>query len=120
MKAMTSVDAWRTVARNRLNARRAANPPQAFTGLYTANSRADLAIYQDIYQPVGNPQFDDAVQKLYTVPKYAFALPPSRASAEINQAMIDGINRALEGRQSPRAALNQAQREALAAYDRNG
>jgi multiple sugar transport system substrate-binding protein len=120
MKAMTSVDAWRTVARNRLNARRAANPPQAFTGLYTANTRADLVIYQDIYQPVGNPQFDDAVQKLYTVPKYAFALPPSRASAEINQAMIDGINRALEGRQSPRAALNQAQREALAAYNRNG
>jgi multiple sugar transport system substrate-binding protein len=120
MKAMTSVDAWRTVARNRLNARRAANPPRAFTGLYTANSRADLTIYQDIYQPLGNRQFDEAVQRLYTVPKYAFALPPSRASAEINQAMLDGINRALSGSQSPRAALNQAQREALAAYNRNG
>ena len=117
---MTSVDAWRTVARNRLNARRAANPPRAFTGLYTANSRADLTIYQDIYQPLGNRQFDEAVQRLYTVPKYAFALPPSRASAEINQAMLDGINRALSGSQSPRAALNQAQREALAAYNRNG
>jgi multiple sugar transport system substrate-binding protein len=120
MKAMTSVDAWKTVARNRLNARRNLNPPQAFTGLYTANAKADVAIFEDIYQPMGNRQFDEAVQKLYTVPRYAFALPPSRASAEINQAMIDAVNRALAGSQTPRAALNQAQREAMAAYDRNG
>jgi multiple sugar transport system substrate-binding protein len=118
MKAMTSVAAWRTVAKARLDARRRVG--QAFTGLYTANTKADLAVYQDIYQPMGNRQFDDAVQKLYTVPRYAFALPPSRASAEINQAMIDAVNRALAGQQSPRAALNQAQREALAAYNRNG
>jgi multiple sugar transport system substrate-binding protein len=59
------------------------------------------------------------VQRLYTAPRFAFALPPSPASSEINQAMIDGINRALEGRQSARAALNQAQREAMAAYERN-
>lgn len=119
MKAMTSVQAWTTVARNRRDARRRANPPQAFTGLYTANSRADLRIYQDVYQAMGNRQFDDAVQKLYTVPRFGFALPTSPASSEINQAMIDGVNRALEGRQSARAALNQAQREAMAAYERN-
>ena len=117
MKAMTSVEAWVTVARNRLNARRRVG--QAFTGLYTGNTRADLRIFQDVYQPMGNRQFDEAVQRLYTAPRFGFALPPSPASAEINQAMIDGVNRALEGRQSARAALNQAQREALAAYNRN-
>jgi multiple sugar transport system substrate-binding protein len=117
MKAMTSVEAWTTVARNRLNARRRVG--QAFTGLYTGNTRADLRIYEDVYQPMGNRQFDEAVQRLYTAPRFAFALPPSPASSEINQAMIDGINRALEGRQSARAALNQAQREAMAAYNRN-
>jgi multiple sugar transport system substrate-binding protein len=117
MKAMTSVEAWVTVARNRLNARRRAN--RAFTGLYTANARADIRIFEDVYQPMGNRQFDEAVQRLYTAPRFGFALPPSPASSEINQAMIDGINRALEGRQSARAALNQAQREAMAAYNRN-
>lgn len=117
MKAMTSVGAWTTVARNRINARRRVG--QAFTGLYTGNTRADLRIFEDIYQPMGNRQFDEAVQRLYTAPRFAFALPPSPASSEINQAMIDGINRALEGRQSARAALNQAQREAMAAYERN-
>jgi multiple sugar transport system substrate-binding protein len=119
MKTMTSPDAWVSVARNRLNARRAANPPRAFTGLYTANTTADLRIFQDVYQPLGNRQFDEAVQRLYTAPRFAFALPPSPASQEINQAMIDAVNRALEGRQSPRAALNQAQREALRAFNRN-
>jgi multiple sugar transport system substrate-binding protein len=108
-----------TVARNRLIARRAANPARAFTGLYTGNSRADLRIFQDVYQAMGNRQFDDAVQKLYTVPRFAFALPPSPASSEINQAMLDGINRALNGQQSPKAALDQAQREAMDAYNRN-
>ena len=117
MKAMTSVDAWVAAARNRLTVRRRSG--EAFTGLFTANARADLRIFQDVYQPMGNRQFDEAVQRLYTVPRFGFALPPSPASAEINQAMIDGINRALEGRQSARAALNQAQREALRAYNRN-
>ena len=117
MKAMTSVGAWTTVARNRINARRRVG--QAFTGLYTGNTRADLRIFEDIYQPMGNRQFDEAVQRLYTAPRFAFALPPSPASSEINQAMIDGINRVLSGRQTPRAALNQAQSEAMAAYNKN-
>jgi multiple sugar transport system substrate-binding protein len=119
MKAMTSVDAWVTVAKNRLNTRRAANPPQAFTGLYTANTKADLKIFQDIYQPMGKRQFDDAVKILYTAPRFAFALPPSPASAEFRQAYIDAINRVLAGSQSPKQALDQAQKEAQAAIDKN-
>jgi multiple sugar transport system substrate-binding protein len=119
MKAMTAVDTWVAVAKNRLNVRRAANPPRAFTGLYTANTRADIKIFQDIYQPLGRRWYDDAVQKLYTVPRYGFALPPSPGSAELRQAYIDAINRALAGTQSPKAALDQAQREAQAAIDRN-
>ena len=79
---------------------------------------ANLTIYQDIYQPLGNRQFDEAVRRPCTCRTRPPA--PSRASAEINQAMLDGINRALSGSQSPRAALNQAQRRALAAYNRNG
>ena len=116
-RAMTSVDAWVAAARNRLNVRRRSG--EAFTGLYTANTRADRRIFEDVYQPMGRRQFDDAVKLLYQAPRYAFALPPSPASAEFRQAYIDAVNRVLEGRQSPRAALNQAQREAQTAIDRN-
>jgi multiple sugar transport system substrate-binding protein len=117
MKAMTSVDAWTAVARNRLNARRRDN--RAFTGLYTANTRADVKIFEDVYQSLGRPWYDDAVQKLVTASRYAFAVPASPGSAEVRQAYLDGINRALTGQQTAKQALDQAQREAQTAIDRN-
>jgi multiple sugar transport system substrate-binding protein len=46
-------------------------------------------------------------------------MPPSPGSNELRQAYLDAINRVLAGQQSPRAALNQAQREAQAAIDKN-
>jgi multiple sugar transport system substrate-binding protein len=116
MKAMTAVNTWVSVARDRLNLRRRQN--RAFTGLYTANTRADLRIYEDVYQSLGKPQFDRAVNLLVRSSRYAFALPPSPASAEFRQAYLDAINRVLAGRQTPRQALNQAQREAQRAIDR--
>ncbi len=117
MKAMTSEAAWLLVAKNRFDLRR--RQGREFTGLYTANTRADVKIYQDIFQRMGRQNFDDAVQKLVQAPRYGFAMPVSPAGAEIKQAYIDAINRVLAGRQTPRAALNQAQREAVAAVRRN-
>jgi multiple sugar transport system substrate-binding protein len=116
-KAMTSVPAWVAAARNRVEIRRRAG--EAFTGLYTANVRADNQILRNVYEPLGRPQFRAAVRLLYDASRFAFALPPSPASAEFRQAYIDGINRVLNGQQSVRAALNQAQREAQAAINRN-
>ena len=117
MKAMTAVDTWVAVAKDRLNLRR--RQGRAFTGLYTANTRADIKIYEDVYQPLGKRQFDEAVRLLVNASRYGFALPVSPGSAELRQAYIDAINRVLTGRQTPRQALNQAQREAQAAIDRN-
>ncbi|MDQ3997920.1 MAG: extracellular solute-binding protein [Gemmatimonadota bacterium] len=116
IKAMQSVNAWVTVAKNRFDLRK--RQGRAFTGLYTANTRADVKIFEDIYQRVGNKQFDDAVTLLVRAPRYAFAIPLSPASTEFRQAWIEGVNRVLEGRQTPRQALNQAQREAQAAIDK--
>jgi multiple sugar transport system substrate-binding protein len=116
IKALQSVEAWRTVAKARFDLRKRQN--RAFTGLYTANTQADVKIYEDIYQPMGNKQFDDAVALLVRAPRYAFAIPLSPASAEFRQAWMDGVTRVLEGRQTPRQALNQAQREAQAAINR--
>ena len=62
MKAVTSVDAWVTAAKKRLDARKAAG--STFTGLYTANAKADMKVYEDIYQSFGKEQFDNAVKIL--------------------------------------------------------
>jgi multiple sugar transport system substrate-binding protein len=115
MESMTSVAAWRAVGKSRFDLRR--RQGRAFTGLYTANATADVRIYEDIYQPMGNKQFDDAVSLLVRAPRYAFSIPLSPASAQFRQAWVDAVNRVLEGRQTPRQALNQAQREAQKAID---
>ncbi len=116
-KAMTSVPAWVAAARNRVEIRQRSG--EAFTGLYTANARADAQILRNVYKPMGKRQFDRAVRLLYRAPRFAFAVPPSPASFEIRQAMTDAVNRVLNGQQSPRAALTQADREAQAAINRN-
>jgi multiple sugar transport system substrate-binding protein len=116
MKAMTSVNAWRVVAKSRFDLRK--RQGRAFTGLYTANTQADVKIFEDIYQRTGTKQFDDAVTLLVRAPRYGFAIPLSPASSEFRQAWIDAVTRVLEGRQTPRQALDQAQREAQAAIDK--
>jgi multiple sugar transport system substrate-binding protein len=116
MKSMTAVDTWKAVGKSRFDLRK--RQGRAFTGLYTANTAADVKIYEDIYQKVGNPDFDNAVDLLVRAPRYAFSIPLSPASAEFKQAWIDAINRVLEGRQTPRQALDQAQREAQAAINK--
>jgi multiple sugar transport system substrate-binding protein len=116
IKALQSVAAWKAVAKSRFDLRK--RQGRAFTGLYTANTTADVEIFEDIYQPMGNKQFDDAVTLLVRAPRYAFAIPLSPASAEFRQAWVDGVNRVLTGSQSPRQALNQAQREAQAAINK--
>jgi multiple sugar transport system substrate-binding protein len=115
MRAVTSQKAWLAAAKKRFDARRASG--STFTGLYTANTGADKKVYEDIYQSFGKPQFDKAVQLLVAAPKYGFELPPSPAGQQLVQAYTDAINRVLAGQQSPRAALNQAQKEAQTAIN---
>jgi multiple sugar transport system substrate-binding protein len=116
IKAMQADTSWLAVAKERFDLRK--RQGRAFTGLYTAKTTADVKIYEDIYQPMGNKDFDDAVSLLVRAPRYAFAVPLSPASTEFRQAWVDAINRVLEGRQSPRQALDQAQREAQSAIDK--
>jgi multiple sugar transport system substrate-binding protein len=113
MKSITSANAWVAAAKERLYAQRRRNRP--FTGVYTANSTADRKIYEDVYQKMGNPQFDNAVRLLVNIGKYGFVIPASPAGAEFDQAWRDAVNRVLAGSQTPKQALDQAQREAQAA-----
>lgn len=116
IKALQADSSWLKVAKARFDLRK--RQGRAFTGLYTAKTTADVKIYEDIYQKMGNADFDNAVALLVRAPRYAFSIPLSPASTEFRQAWIDAINRVLEGRQSPRQALDQAQREAQSAIDR--
>jgi multiple sugar transport system substrate-binding protein len=119
MKAVTSVDAWLFAGTKRMAARRAANPPQAFTGLYTANAVADKKLYEDVYHQTGNPAYDDVVKYLVNAPKYGFELPPTPAGAQFTNAYNSAVQRVLTGQQSINAALAQAQKEAQAAINAN-
>jgi multiple sugar transport system substrate-binding protein len=115
MRAVTSTKAWTTAAKKRFDARKASGA--TFTGVYTANAVADKKSYEDIYQSFGKPQFDAAVKVLVAAGKYGFELPPSPAGQQVLDAMTAGINRVLAGQQSPKAALDQAQKEAQKAID---
>lgn len=116
IEALQADSSWLKVAKERFDLRK--RQGRAFTGLYTAKTTADVKIYEDIYQKMGNADFDNAVALLVRAPRYAFSIPLSPASTEFRQAWIDAINRVLEGRQTPRQALDQAQREAQAAINR--
>ena len=51
--------------------------------------------------------------------KYGFELPPSPGGQQLVQAVTDAVNRTLTGQQTPKQALNQAQREAQKAINDN-
>jgi len=120
MKAVTSVGAWEFAGAKRFAVRRAANPPQAFTGLYTANTVADKKLYEDVYHKTGgSADYDNAVKYLVNASKYGFELPPTPAGAQFATAYNNAVQRVLTGQQSIKAALAQAQKEAQAAIDAN-
>jgi multiple sugar transport system substrate-binding protein len=114
MRTMTSVNTWLAAAKNRAAVRKAATPPQPYTGLLTANAVADKAILDQTYTSI-NRYFDQAVKKVDQVMRFSFGIPASPASAEFQKAWQDGVNRVLAGQQSPKQALDQAQKEAVAA-----
>ena len=116
MKAMTSVSTWLAAAKNRAELRKKANQP--YTGILTGNAVADKLIYSQTYTSI-NKYFDEAVKKFVDLQRYSFNIPASPASAEFAQAWNDAINRVLAGQQSPKAALDQAQKEAIAAIKKN-
>ncbi|HVU78084.1 MAG TPA: extracellular solute-binding protein [Gaiellaceae bacterium] len=111
-KAMTSVSTWMAAARNRAALRKASKTP--YTGISTGNSIADQDIYKQTYTSI-NPFFDEAVKKVLDVQRFSFGIPASPASAEFQAAWQNAVNRVLAGQQTPKQALDQAQKEATAA-----
>jgi multiple sugar transport system substrate-binding protein len=115
MKAMTSTSTWLAAAKNRAEIRKSKNQP--YTGLSTGNAVADDAIYKQTYTSI-NRYFDEAVKKVLDVQRFSFGIPASPASAEFKQAWNDAVTRVLAGQQSPKQALDQAQKEAQSAINK--
>ena len=113
MKTMTGVRAWMVAATKRAAATKKAG--QAFTGLYTANTAADRKILGLI--PTRSDEWTRAVQVLTDVSRNAVYWPASPAGAQVQQALLDAIQRVLDGTQTPAAALKQAQTRAQQAID---
>jgi multiple sugar transport system substrate-binding protein len=111
-KAMTSVNTWVAAAKNRL-ALYKSRGSGVFTGLRTANAKADQAIYK--LQPKINSWFDQNVKTLDGVMPYSFSIPASPASAQFQTAWTNAVTRVLQGQQTPKQALDQAQTEAVKA-----
>ena len=115
MKAMTSTSTWLAAAKNRAAIRKSKNQP--YTGISTGNAVADKLIYDQTYTPI-NKYFDQAVKKVLDVQRFSFGIPASPASAEFKQAWNDAVTRVLEGKQTPKQALDQAQKEAQSAINK--
>jgi multiple sugar transport system substrate-binding protein len=113
-KTMTEVSSWVAAAKARLAANAKQHLP--FTGLYTANTKADEEIMSKLYKPSGT-EFDAAVNAVQQVQSHAFSVAASPGGAEVTAAWTNAVNRVLAGQQSPAAALKQAQREAQQAID---
>jgi multiple sugar transport system substrate-binding protein len=110
-RVMTATSTWVAAAQNRAKIDKAKNSP--YTGISTGNAVADPLVYKTVSSI--NPFFDEAVKKVLQVQRYSFNIPASPASAEFATAWNNAVNRVLAGQQTPKQALDQAQKEALTA-----
>lgn len=114
-KTMTAPDTW--VAAAKAKADKLRSEGKVYTGTYTGNKVADERIFTEVYKPSGHGALDHAVEVVHGVQDAAFSMPPSPAGAEVEKAWTDAVVRVLQGQQSSKDALAQAQQEAQKALD---
>ncbi len=116
-KTMTAKETWLKAADAREAKVKKDN--SFFTGLFTANKAADEEIRAKYVTNVPDPGFKRAIDNYYATLDSAVALNPSPAGAEIDAAWRSAVTRALAG-QPAQQALDQAQKEAEAAFSKAG
>lgn len=112
-RVMTETDSWLAAAEERARLREADD--LIFTGVLTGNEEADEQI-QQMTTGEGTP-WEAAVAATYDANENTFALPANPAGEEFEAAWQDGVNRVLNGQQSPDEAMARAQEEAQQALD---
>jgi multiple sugar transport system substrate-binding protein len=117
IKTITETSSWLAAAEARATQREEDGKP--FTGLFTANQKADEEIkakYVDSATDLESP-WKEAVAASYAANDASFSLPASPADAEFKQAWLDAVNRVLNGDATPAESLGRAQGEAQRALD---
>lgn len=113
--SMVSADSWLAAAQARADAR--AKDGLAFTGVLTANEKADEQIRSQLVDVTDEP-WAGGVEAMYEANEHTFSLPANPADSEFKAAWQDAVNRVLNGQAEPQAALAQAQKVAQAALDK--
>jgi multiple sugar transport system substrate-binding protein len=113
-RVMTQTSSWVKAAQERVRLRK--KDGGLFTGVLTGNVEADRKI-RAMIKPSGDQKWDKAIQATYTANDHTFSMPANPAGKEFQTAWQDGVNRVLNGQQSPDAAMKQAQKEAQKALD---
>ncbi|QNN53290.1 extracellular solute-binding protein [Nocardioides mesophilus] len=113
-RAMTATDSWVKAAEKRVSLRE--KDGGIFTGVLTGNVEADEKI-RAMIEPGDDETWNDAIEATYEANDHTFALPANPAGSEFQTAWQDGVNRVLNGQQSPQEAMAQAQKEAQKALD---
>ncbi|MFC7595754.1 extracellular solute-binding protein [Terrabacter sp. GCM10028922] len=116
-KTMTDKATWMKAADARIA--KVKEDKSFFTGLFTANKPADEEIRAKYLTDVPDAGFKRAIDNFYATLDAAVALNTSPAGAEIDAAWRSGVTRALGG-QPAQQALDQAQKEAQAAFTKAG
>src|SRR5581483_4616254 len=112
-KTMTATSTWVAAATHRKAIYAAKH--EYWTGLFTANADADAKI--DTPTPGEPAEWAQALRTVLDVQKHAFGLPASAAGEEFQTAWMNAVTRVLQGQQTPKQALDQAQKEAQQAID---
>jgi multiple sugar transport system substrate-binding protein len=113
--SMVSTESW--IAAAEAGAEERAAEDQPFTGVYTGNSEADEQIFSEIVDLSDSPSLDAAVQTVVAGQETAFALPPSPAAHEFEDAYMAAGNSVMDEGTPAEQALQQAQQTAQQAID---
>ncbi len=114
MKLVTSQGAWAAAGAARAAALKPKNG--IFTGLFSANKKANDSLQTQYVKPSGNAKIDAVIKVYYDALNTATMIPPSPAGQQIQQAYQQAATDALGGK-DPQAALAAAQTQAMNAYD---
>lgn len=113
--SMVATDAWVAAAEVRQQQREEEGLP--FTGVYSGNREADDIIFGEMVDLSEFPEFEEGVNAVMESWEGAYAIPASPAGEEFKQIVLDAIDQALTGAQSPEEALQTADEEAQSAID---
>ena len=114
MKLVTAQGAWEAAGAARQSVVIAKK--KTFTGLFSANKKANDVLQAKYVKPTSNSKIDAVVKVFYSALDTAKAVPPSPAGLQIQQAYQQACTDALGGK-DPQAALDAAQTQAMNAYD---